>query len=174
MRIITIIFCISISISAKSQVVPIRNIWYLVQQIAEKERATVAVDSIISYGMTLIGHRYRYGGSSLAGFDCSGLIRFIFRKYGYSLPHSSREYAKLGKVISKDSIKSLQKGDILLFKGRNTKSSRIGHISIVIEATENKILMLHSCCDKGVAIENYLTSEYYLKRLMAIRRISTL
>lgn len=174
MRALLVIFCISISITAKSQVVPIRNICFLVQHIVEKERSTQVMDSVISYGKTLLGHRYKYGGSSLTGFDCSGFIRFIFKKYGYSLPHSSRDYAKLGEIISKDSIKSLHKGDILLFKGRNSKSSRIGHVSIVVEATENRVLMMHSCCDKGVAIENYLTSGYYLKRLMAIRRISSL
>jgi len=141
------------------------------EQIVPADHSQV-IDSVLNYGKHLIGRRYRYGGSSPSGFDCSGFISYIFRKYGYSFPHSSREYVHVGEFISKDSIRNVQRGDILLFKGRNWKSRRIGHVSIVVEANENEILMLHSCCDKGVAIENYLTAPYYLKRLVGIRRLT--
>jgi cell wall-associated NlpC family hydrolase len=129
------------------------------------------IDSVVNFGKELIGLPYRYGGSSLKGFDCSGFIRYIFQKYGYSFPHSSMAYAKIGTKIKRDSILSVKKGDLLLFKGRNIKSKRIGHIALVVEINDNEILMLHSCCDKGIAIENYLTSAYYPKRLVEIRRL---
>ena len=175
MRIITIILCISVSISAKSQLNSITNASFLImRQISQKSNSTQVIDSALNLGKKLIGHRYKYGGSSLSGFDCSGFISYIFRKYGCTFPHSSRAYSQIGETICKDSIKTLRKGDILLFKGLNSKSTRIGHVSIVVEASESQILMLHSCCDKGVAIENYTTSEYYPKRLIAIRRITAL
>jgi cell wall-associated NlpC family hydrolase len=126
---------------------------------------------VLNFGKSLIGIPYRYGGSSVKGFDCSGFIHYIFRKYGYLFPHSSRAYAAIGTKIKSDSILNVKKGDLLLFKGRNIKSKRIGHVAIVVEVNENEILMLHSCCDKGIAVENYLTSEYYPKRLVEIRRL---
>jgi hypothetical protein len=64
----------------------------------------------------------------------------------------------------------VRKGDILLFKGSNLKSKRIGHVSLVVEVNEKEILMLHSC-RRGVIIENYLDSDYYLKRFAGVRRI---
>lgn len=133
---------------------------------------SLVIDSALNYGKTLIGRRYRYGGLSPAGFDCSGFLKYIFRKYGVTLPHSSREYANVGEIIPKDSIGTVRRGDILIFKGRNSKSKRIGHVAIVIETNGNEILMIHSCCDKGVAIENYLMAPYYLKRLIGIRRLN--
>jgi murein DD-endopeptidase / murein LD-carboxypeptidase len=126
------------------------------------------VDSAINYGKSFIGLAYKYGGISTSGFDCSGFLKHIFNKYGLILPHSSRDYANLGDTIS---LKEIKKGDVLLFKGSNLKSKRIGHVSLVVEVTENEILMLHSC-RRGVLIENYLDSDYYLKRFVGIRRLN--
>lgn len=126
------------------------------------------VDSAINYGKSFIGLAYKYGGTSTSGFDCSGFLKHIFNKYGLILPHSSREYANIGDTVS---LKEIKKGDILLFKGSNLKSKRIGHVSIVIEVTENEILMLHSC-RRGVLIENYLDSDFYLKRFVGVRRLN--
>ena len=173
MKLLAPILLIFISFSLSAQVDSTK----IVKQPAVAQAIEVCdypqvLDSVLNYGKTLIGRRYRYGGLSPAGFDCSGFIKYIFRKYGIKLPHSSREYANVGQIIPKDSIGSVHKGDILVFKGRNSKSKRIGHVAIVLEANENEILMMHSCCDKGVAIENYLISPYYLKRLIGIRRLT--
>jgi cell wall-associated NlpC family hydrolase len=129
---------------------------------------TQVVDSAINYGKSFIGLAYKYGGTSTSGFDCSGFIKHIFNKYGLILPHSSRDYANIGDTIS---LKEIKKGDILLFKGSNLKSKRIGHVSIVVEVAENEILMLHSC-RRGVLIENYLDSDFYLKRFVGVRRLN--
>jgi cell wall-associated NlpC family hydrolase len=137
----------------------------------ENQDISQVMDSVLDFGKTLIGRRYRYGGLSPAGFDCSGFMKYIFRKYGITLPHCSQEYSHVGEVISKDSIETIRKGDFLIFKGRNSKSKRIGHVAIVVEVNEKEIKMIHSCCDKGVAIENYLISTYYVKRLIEIRRL---
>jgi len=148
------------------------------QEIAKSDSSVMAkestqdiaqvVDSAINYGKSFIGLAYKYGGTSTSGFDCSGFLKHIFNKYGLMLPHSSRDYANIGDTIS---LKEIKKGDILLFKGSNLKSKRIGHVSIVVEVTENEILMLHSC-RRGVLIENYLDSDFYLKRFVGVRRLN--
>jgi gamma-D-glutamyl-L-lysine dipeptidyl-peptidase len=166
---------IFLTIPGKSQVQAVLNDSIQVtKNVNPIENSAQILDSVVNFGKSLEGCHYKYGGSSLSGFDCSGFIRFIFRKYGYSFPHCSREFVNIGEEISKDSIRHLKKGDILLFRGRNLKSKKIGHISIIAEVNENEILMLHSCCDKGVAVENFLASGYYPERLVEIRRIKEL
>jgi len=139
--------------------------------ILMKEDQNQVIDSVICYGKTFMGLRYKYGGTSPKGFDCSGFIQYIFNKYGLVLPHDSRAYANFGEKIDSADVQEIKKGDILLFKGSNLKSKRIGHISLVIEVKENEILMIHSC-RRGVVIDNYLDSAYYLKRFAGVRRIS--
>ncbi|MGK9541566.1 NlpC/P60 family protein, partial [Salmonella enterica subsp. enterica] len=75
---------------------------YKEEQATEKELAAFAgnkpyqlpvlADSILERGMSLIGTRYRFGGTSEAGFDCSGFIGYLFREEaGMNLPRSTRE-----------------------------------------------------------------------------------
>ena len=173
MKVLAIILLIFNSIILEAQIGPSKiDNQPTLTKTPEVQDISQVMDSVLDFGKTLIGRRYRYGGLSPAGFDCSGFMKYIFRKYGITLPHCSREYTQIGEVIPKDSIGTVHKGDFLLFKGRNSKSKRIGHVAIVIEVKENEILMIHSCCDKGVAIENYLISPYYLKRLIEIRRMA--
>lgn len=173
MKILIVIILIFIPFTLKAQTDTTKTVNQSseIQSVSQLQFPLV-IDSVINYGKTLLGRKYRYGGLTPAGFDCSGFLKYIFKKYGITLPHSSREYAAVGRKLPKDSIVNVQPGDILVFKGRNSKSKRIGHVAIVIENNNNQILMMHSCCDKGVAIENYLEAPYYLKRLVGIRRLS--
>jgi len=162
---------ISLSVTAQVELAKDSLILATRQDTIIKNNVQV-IDSVINYGKTFLGRPYRYRGMSAKGFDCSGFIRFIFQKYGYDFPHSSSAYDQIGDKISKDSVLTVKKGDLLLFKGRNIKQRRIGHVAMVIEVSDHQILMMHSCCDKGVAIEELLTSAYYPKRLLQIRRLN--
>lgn len=103
---------------------------------------------------------YRYGGSSLKGTDCSGLVKNFYQtKLGKSLPRSALEQAKIGK-----SVKKLQAGDLVFFK---TNSSASGlHVGIYYK----KGLFLHTSSKYGVQYSNlretYWRSHYWkAKRL---------
>jgi hypothetical protein len=62
---------------------------------------------------SLIGLPYQYGGYELDGFDCSGLVYYIYDCYGIKLPRTAKKQAKLKEKIS---LKRAKPGDILAFK----------------------------------------------------------
>ena len=68
---------------------------------------------VVNTAYCQLGKRYKPGGASPKGFDCSGLIYFVYKKNGYKVPRITTEQAKFGKRISKDSIRE---GDILVFR----------------------------------------------------------
>ena len=72
----------------------------------------VLADSILERGMSLIGTRYRFGGTSEAGFDCSGFIGYLFREEaGLNLPRSTREMINVDAPLVSRS--KLEPGDLL-------------------------------------------------------------
>ncbi len=74
----------------------------------------VLADSILERGMSLIGTRYRFGGTSEAGFDCSGFIGYLFREEaGMNLPRSTREMINVkAPLVARNNLKP---GDLLFF-----------------------------------------------------------
>lgn len=104
----------------------------------------VRVD-ICQYAKEFLGNPYVWGGTSLTkGADCSGFVMSIFKKYGVSLPHSSRAQANCGTTVS---VSEAQPGD-LIFYG-NGKS--INHVAIYIGGGQ----VIHASSPKtGIRISN--------------------
>ncbi len=93
----------------------------------------VTGDDIINYAKTFLGIKYTWGGNSPAeGFDCSGIVKYVFAHYGYSTPRVSRDQAKHGTEVSMD---SLQVGDLIYF-GNGT----VSHIGFYVGDNQ----MLHA------------------------------
>jgi cell wall-associated NlpC family hydrolase len=125
------------------------------------------IDSLILFGKQYLGLAYRYGGTTPAGFDCSGYVSFLFGHFGYSLPTSSSAMATVGEEVD---YADVRKGDILLFKGRSTSSPRVGHVAVVIAKDSLGVQMMHSC-RRGVIIDRYPQMEYYRARFLGVRRV---
>jgi len=82
-------------------------------------------DKIVRYAKQFLGVPYVYGGSSpRSGFDCSGLVRYVYRHFGISLAHSSYAQFQTGRRIARDGLKP---GDLVFFHGE-------GHVGIYIGA----------------------------------------
>lgn len=73
-----------------------------------------------------LGSRYRYGGTSRGGFDCSGFTRYVYSKQGVSLPHSSSQQFKHGTPVPKSQLKP---GDLVFFS-RGGRS--VGHVGVYV------------------------------------------
>ncbi|MEO7936885.1 MAG: C40 family peptidase [Dokdonella sp.] len=85
-------------------------------------------NAVLFRAMSLVGTRYRFGGNTPdSGFDCSGLVGYVFRDaIGVRLPRTS---AELGELKQPDvSLKHLQSGDLVLFADHR----RISHVGIYV------------------------------------------
>ncbi|GAB3940326.1 hypothetical protein GCM10028805_01910 [Spirosoma harenae] len=128
------------------------------------------VKDVISFAKDHLSIRYRSGGTSTRGFDCSGFTRFCFNKFGISLPHSSAAQGNVGEAIAKQAA---QPGDLILFKGHSSKGSRIGHVGLITEVIGDQIKFIHSAWNGGVRYD-YLDASYYQRRFMGVRRVAHL
>ena len=77
----------------------------------------------------------------------------------------------MATVGEKIDIKKAQKGDFIYFKGRSTKTNRVGHVALIIKADSGQITMMHSC-HRGVTLEKYNNSDYYKSRFLMVRHYS--
>ncbi len=125
-------------------------------------------DLLVNFSKQLLGKAYRMGGNGQGndGIDCSGFMKKVYQSVTLTLPHSSREQAKFGALVTTDwDISRLRIGDLLFFK-RN-RGSNIGHTGMYIG--EGK--MIHSSSKKGVIITNLTHSDYYNRNFVMARRL---
>jgi cell wall-associated NlpC family hydrolase len=91
------------------------------------EGSTVAPPGIhggvVGIAMRYLGVPYVWGGSTPRGFDCSGLVSYVFAQIGVSLPHSSYSQFGMGTAVS---ISQLQPGDLVFFTGASHVGIYIG------------------------------------------------
>lgn len=119
---------------------------------------------ILNVAAESLGSPYRGGGTTPAGFDCSGFVKYTMDQFGIALPRNSAEMAKTGKRILK---KDAKPGDLIFF---NTNGSNISHVGIVTENTDGVIKFIHSSTTRGVVYSS--TSDgYYARTFVCVNRI---
>lgn len=128
--------------------------------VPDDDNTSYFVKQLISSAMQYEGVRYRGGGTTTAGMDCSGLVSTVFKTYDISLPRSSIDMSKVGQKLK---LKDVKKGDLVFFK----TSSRgvINHVGLVTEVRDDEILFIHSSVQRGVIISS--TKEAYYQRTFA-------
>lgn len=108
---------------------------------------------VVAEARTWIGTKYKYGGQSRSGTDCSGMAMQIFEDVaGIKLPRDSRSQQAFVKPIKRD---ELAPGDLVFFASK-AGGSRVGHVGIYIGNGD----FIHASTSKGVIISN-LSETYY-------------
>ncbi len=123
-------------------------------------------DEIQVFARQLLGTRYRYGGKATHGFDCSGLVNYVFGYFGIQVAHASRDLYRLGNKMS---IEEAKPGDLIFFR-TSSRRKGVSHVGIVLEPDEHGLRFIHSATSKGVII-SYLKEKYYNLRFVGIRRV---
>ena len=120
---------------------------------------------IVETAVNNVGVKYKTGGTTAEGMDCSGLVFSTYKQFNKNLPRTSNAMANEGTSISKNNAKP---GDLIFFKTNGR--SEINHVGIITEIIGNEIKFVHSSTSKGVIISS--TNEtYYGNSLTQINRI---
>ena len=131
-----------------------------------KSSANKTTNNIIKNAKTFEGTKYKFGGTTKKGMDCSGLVYVAYGKEGIKLPRVSRDMAKQGKSIP---LKKVAKGDLLFFITSKSKN-RINHVGIVTKVSNGKTYFIHSSTSRGV-INSTMDESYWKKTFVQARRI---
>lgn len=127
--------------------------------IPQQDDNTEITEALREYFTRWQGTRYRYGGLSRDGVDCSGLTLITYKElFGKNLPRTVKEQIKKGKKITKN---SLQAGDLVFFKTGLFQK----HVGIYLEDD----LFIHASGKKGVTISS-LNNVYWQKRYWRAQR----
>lgn len=124
-------------------------------------------NQVVNNAMEFEGTRYRGGGTTKAGMDCSGMVYATFQIFDTTLPRSSHEMAKIGKEIKLSEVK---KGDLLFFKN-NRRRNVINHVGLVTEVTpEGEVKFLHSSTSSGVIVSS-MNEAYHARTFVQASRV---
>ncbi|WP_324720912.1 C40 family peptidase [Salinimicrobium sp. HB62] len=122
--------------------------------------------NIIDHALQFLGTKYKYGGTTPDGMDCSGLVYTCFLQNDISLPRSSKEMAQLGEQLELGNVRT---GDLLFFITDRRKKN-INHVGLVVELDADNIYFIHSSTSRGVII-SALNENYWRDHFVMARRI---
>lgn len=116
----------------------------------KEERKNERAEAIVSTAMTFSGTRYKYGGTTKKGMDCSGLVYVSLKENDILFPRISYQMAMEGQKIG---VGEVQKGDLLYFKTSKT-GKRINHVGLVVEVDGDDIKFIHATTSRGVLVSS--------------------
>jgi len=119
--------------------------------------------AVAEYALGFRGVPYRLGGDDPTGFDCSGLVRFVFAEYGVLVPRVVEDQYQVGEKVKPKDIKP---GDLLFF---STKGAGPTHVAIAVGEDR----FVHAPNSRGVVRVEALTSDYWGSHYIGARRITT-
>lgn len=130
------------------------------EAFTEEDEAAALGQEIAEYARQFEGYDYHYGGKTPeSGFDCSGLVYYVYSQFGYALDRVAADQAKNGEAVEPDLMRA---GDIICFKS----GSYVSHVGIYLGGGQ----FIHAeSSATGVVIGEL--SGYYKTRGFDVRRI---
>ena len=121
------------------------------------------IQSLLQHALALLGTPYRWGGTGTDGFDCSGLVGYVFHSaLGIELPRVSREMANSGQLVSDRA--QLSPGDLVFFGHKG----RVSHVGIYVGEGR----FLHAPRTGRDVTVSSLDSGYWSGKYLEARRVA--
>ncbi len=119
-------------------------------------------DTLRGMANDLLGIRYRFGGNTEEGLDCSGLVRLVWQRLGLGhLPRTAASMAAAGLPIARS---DLAPGDLVFF---NTLGRSFSHVGVYLGEGR----FLHASSSKRRVMLNSMDERYFVERFDGARRV---
>ncbi len=105
---------------------------------------------VINTALTFSGVKYKFGGTTRKGMDCSGLLYVSFGEHDIQLPRASYLMATEGENIDLNKVSA---GDLLFF-GTSGRKKKINHVGLVVSVDGDDIQFIHSTTSRGVIVSS--------------------
>lgn len=120
-------------------------------------------DQVLTVANRMLGVPVVWGGASPAqGFDCSGLVQYVFRQAGINLPRTADLQFEVGKTVAKS---ELQPGDLVYF---TTYEPGASHVGIYTGSSK----FIHTSSSQGVVAFGDLNDPYFAARYYGAKRVN--
>ena len=114
------------------------------------------------YALSFLGTPYVYGGQSPTGFDCSGLMWYVYGKFGIRLPRTAYDQSRFGKRVE---LNMLRKGDLIFF---TMDRDIISHVGMYIGSKK----FVHAPGTGKFVRTDSLESKWWRNRIKKVRRVT--
>lgn len=122
-----------------------------------------SASSVALQALAYLGTPYRTGGlSPQSGFDCSGLVAYVYQEgAGLALPRSTFDLSVLGESVERD---ALRPGDLVFY---NTQQREYSHVGIYLGEDR----FIHAPASGGQVRVESLRADYWVRRYNGARRV---
>ena len=121
----------------------------------------IAGDTVAGDALALQGTPYRAAGADPSGFDCSGLVQYVFARHGIAVPRSVAEQFQIGRDVDPD---RLEPGDLVFFR---INARDVSHVGIAVGGGR----FVHAPSERGAVRVSLLGAPYWAKRYAGARRV---
>lgn len=130
-----------------------------------KTAVSKEANSIIKYAKGYKGVKYKYGGTSKKGIDCSGLIYNSFKAHDIAMPRTTKDLSATGNWVD---LKKVQEGDLVFFATKKN-SRKVNHVGIVTDTQNDEVSFIHASTSRGVMISKISERYWYFAFVQARR-----
>ncbi len=133
--------------------------------VKQSDKATDLSEQLVKFSKTLLGTEYVYGGTTPKGFDCSGFVQYVFKRFDISLERVAASQSTQGSRVSSQDLSA---GDLVFFDTDGGHNS-ISHVGIYIGGGQ----FIHAASGSSTrkVIISDITSGYYANNFMKARRV---
>ena len=121
----------------------------------------LAGDAVADAALALRGTPYRAAGADPAGFDCSGLVQYVFARQGVAVPRNVAAQFRAGRGVRPDRIRP---GDLVFFR---IGPREVSHVGIAVGGGR----FVHAPSERGTVRVDSLDSPYWAPRYAGARRV---